>query len=205
MTAEPTLTKPAHAKPATSERVVVIVSGGDAVSPFTTPTAACATGLPAGNTDTALRTALLESGHIVYTAPAMNARTEVQEPDPTSFGAFGDSPQVLPAFMTIVSNGDIDNAGEHLAHFVDYLHQNHNVAQIDWVTHSNGGLFARAATRILQATSSPVEVTSLTTLGTPWMGANPMRIIYGEVPESECRDEGSTLGILGATKDALGR
>ena len=31
---------------------VVIVSGGDAVSPFTTPDQACATGLAAGNTDT---------------------------------------------------------------------------------------------------------------------------------------------------------
>ena len=34
---------------------VVIVSGGDAVSPFTTPDQACATGLAAGNTDTAIR------------------------------------------------------------------------------------------------------------------------------------------------------
>lgn len=178
------------------ERVVVIVSGGDAVSPFTTPTEACETGLAAGNTDTALREALLKTGHTVYTAPAMNERAEVQEPDPDSFGAFGDCPLVLPAHMTIVSNGDIDNAGEHLARFAQYLHDDHDVAEIDWVTHSNGGLFARAATRIMQETNSPVHVTSLTTLGTPWMGGNPNRIIYGEVPESECHEEASCLALL---------
>lgn len=33
-------------------RVVVMVSGGGAISPFTTPTAGCASGLSAGSTDT---------------------------------------------------------------------------------------------------------------------------------------------------------
>lgn len=73
-------------------RTVVIVSGGDAVSPFTTTTQGCGRGLSAGNTDTALREALIEVGMTVFTAPAMNSRTAVQEPDPDDFGAFGDCP-----------------------------------------------------------------------------------------------------------------
>ena len=79
---------------AAPKQAVVIVSGGDAVSPFTTPEQACATGLAAGNTDTALREYLLKQGRQVYTSPAMNARGPVVEQD--GFGAFGGCPVVLP-------------------------------------------------------------------------------------------------------------
>jgi hypothetical protein len=66
---------------------VVIVSGGDAVSPFTTNDQACATGLAAGNTDTAIREFLIGKGYTVYTSPAMNGRGQVT--DQQGFGAFG--------------------------------------------------------------------------------------------------------------------
>ena len=46
---------------------VVVVSGGDAVSPFTTNDQDCATGLPAGNTNTAIRGFLLGKNYTVYT------------------------------------------------------------------------------------------------------------------------------------------
>lgn len=184
-----------------AKRAVVIVSGGDAVSPFTTPEKACASGLSAGNTDTALRDALLADGHLVYTAPAMNARGVVQEPDPDSFGAFGDCPEILPAHMTIVSTGDIDNAGEHLARFIEYLQRTYGVTEVDFIGHSNGGLFARAAIRILDEIGASVTVTSLTTLGTPWMGGNPLRIIVGEVLESECQGQESCLMIAEAMRE----
>lgn len=157
------------------------MSGGDAVSPFTTPDQACATGLAAGNTDTALREHLLWEGHRVFTAPAMNGRTAVREPEADSFGAFGGMPVVLPEHMTVNSVGDIDAAGEHLARFVAYLHAEHDVAEVDWIGHSNGGLFVRAATRVLQQTGAPVTVRSLTTLGTPWMGSVPLRYAAGEI------------------------
>lgn len=186
-------------------RAAVIVSGGDAVSPFTTPDQACASGLAAGNTDTALRDALIDANIPVYTAPAMNQRGPVEEPDPESFGAFGDCPETLPAHMTIVSTGDIDNAGEHLARFAQYLHDEYGVTEIDWIGHSNGGLFARAATRVLQEIDSPVTVTSLTTLGTPWMGGNALRIIAGEVDESECQGQESCLMILRAFEADMDR
>lgn len=179
-----------------THRAAVVVSGGDAVSPFTTPERACARGLAAGNTDTALREALLAAGIPVYTAPAMNARGAVQEPDSESFGAFGGSPLTLPAHMTVVSTGDLDNAGEHLARFTTFLHDEYGIDEVDWVGHSNGGLFARAATRILQETGGPVAVRSLTTLGTPWTGANPTRILSGELDESACRGQESCLRIV---------
>ena len=56
---------------------VVIVSGGDATSPFTTADQACATGLAAGNSDTALREYLLKQGYAVFTSPAMAGRGQV--------------------------------------------------------------------------------------------------------------------------------
>lgn len=180
------------------KRIAVLVSGGDAVSPYTTPDEACRVGLAAGNTNTALREALIMAGIAVYTAPAMNARGPVEEPPPDSFGSFGGSPFRLPAHMTIISTGDIDNAGEHLARFIDYLHTTHGVTTIDWIGHSNGGLFARAATRVLQETASPVTVGSLITLGTPWMGGNPLRIIAGEVDPSECQGQASCLALVKA-------
>jgi hypothetical protein len=51
---------------------VVLVSGGDTQTPFTTPTEACRAGKAAGDTWTALRAALLADGYAVFTAPAMN-------------------------------------------------------------------------------------------------------------------------------------
>lgn len=169
------------------QRAVVIVSGGDAVSPFTTPERACGRGLAAGNTDTAIRARLLAAGIPVFTAPAMNGRGSVREPPADSFGAFGDAPLVLPAHMTMVSNGDLDNAGEHLARFVAFLHAEYGVGEIDWIGHSNGGLFALSASRIIRETGAPVAVRSLTGLGTPWEGGVLNRIAFGEVAEAEMR------------------
>lgn len=167
-------------------RAVVIVSGGAAVSPFTSNDEACASGLSAGNTDTALRESLIAAGYDVFTAPAMDSWGVVAEPDPSSFGAFGDCPVVLPEAMTINSTGDIDTAGEHLARFASYLNDTYGVTEIDWVGHSNGGLYARAATKVLQETQTAVTVGSLTTLGTPWMGSIPFRLAYGELTDPSC-------------------
>ena len=162
---------------------VVIMSGGDAVSPFTTPDAACRSGLAAGNTDTALREFLLGRGIPVYTAPAQNGRGVVQDPPPDSFGAFADQPEVLDEMYTVNSDGDIDLAGEHLTRFLGLLNDRYGVGTVDLVGHSNGGLFARAAVRCLRLLGSPVRVRSLVTLGSPWMGSFPLRWAFGEVPD----------------------
>jgi len=179
-------------------RAVVIMSGGDAASPFTTPEAACRTGLAAGNTNTALRDYLLERGHEVFTAPAQNGRGIVVDPDPASFGAFGDQPEVLSEKYTVNSDGDIDLAGEHLARFVGLLHERYGVDEVDLIGHSNGGLFATSATRTIASLGIPVGVRSLTTLGTPWMGTFPLRWVYGEI------DDVTLAGQQFATKVAHG-
>jgi len=171
-------------------RAVVIVSGGGAVSPFTTPTQACSDEegfLSAGNTDTALRDYLLAQGKQVYTAPAMVPWGTVAEPDPTSFGPFKDCPEVLPESMTIMSSGDIDASGEKLARFVTYLHDEYDVTDVDFVGHSNGGLYGRAATRILKQTEAPVTVRSLTMLGTPNNGSVPGSYTWGEFDKADCK------------------
>jgi len=173
---------------------VVIVSGGDAVSPFTTPTEACATGLAAGNTDTALREFLLARGHAVYTSPAMNARGPVVEQD--GFGAFGGMPLSLPDIMTVNSTGDVDLAGEHLARFLGFIHEKYGVSSIHIVAHSMGGLFSRSAIRVLQETGSPLRVLSLTTLGTPWNGALVGDFVIGDVTLADAASDPFTERVL---------
>lgn len=173
---------------------VVIVSGGDAVSPFTTPTEACATGLAAGNTDTALREFLLARGHAVYTSPAMNARGPVVEQG--GFGAFGGMPFSLSDSMTVNSTGDIDLAGEHLARFFGFLHEKYGVSSIHIVAHSMGGLFSRSAIRVLQSTESPIRVLSLTTLGTPWNGALVGDFVIGDATLADAASDPFTERVL---------
>lgn len=165
-------------------RTVVIVSGGNAVSPFTTPDASCATGLAAGNTDTALRQDLLDRGYTVYTSPAMAGRGPVV--DQAGFGPFGDCPITLPDDMTVDSTASIDLAGEHLARFLGYLHDTLGVGEVDVVAHSMGGLYSRAAIRVLQNTRSAVRIRSLTMIGTPWEGSFLSDYANGITPLSDC-------------------
>lgn len=166
------------------KRAVIIVSGGNATSPFTTPSVACASGLAAGNTDTALRRYLLDHGHTVYTSPAMAGRGPVLDQD--GFGAFGDCPITLPENMTVDSTGSIDTAGEHLARFLDHLHTAYGVDEVDVVGHSMGGLYSRAAIRVLQSLGSPIRIRSLTTIGTPWQGSYLSDYANGIIPKSDC-------------------
>ncbi|MCX2711019.1 esterase/lipase family protein [Mycolicibacterium sp. J2] len=165
-------------------RVVVIVSGGAAVSPFTEPGSACRSGLAAGNTDTALRQMLLDAGHVVYTSPAMAGRGVVV--DQGGFGAFGDCPTTLPDNMTVDSTASIDLAGEHLARFLTYLHDTRGVSTVDIIGHSMGGLYSRAAIRVLHTLHSPIRIRSLTTLGTPWQGSFLSDYANGITPLSDC-------------------
>ena len=186
----------AHAAPQAHGHAVVIVSGGAATSPFTTPDQACATGLAAGNTDTALRQDLLDQGYTVYTSPALAGRGPVT--DQGGFGPFGDCPLTLPDIMTVDSTGSIDTAGEHLARFLTYLHDTRDVTTIDIVGHSMGGLYSRAALRVLQRTNAPLEIRSLTTLGTPWQGSYLTDYANDITPLSDCLgDQFCETGMAG--------
>lgn len=167
-----------------ASQAVVIVSGGDATSPYTSKDEACATGLAAGNTDTALREFLLKQGYTVFTSPAMAGRGQVV--DQTGFGSFGVCPVTLPENMTVNSTGSIDTAGEHLARFLNWLHTEKGITEVDFVAHSMGGLYSRAAIRVLTTTNAPVKVRSLTTIGTPWQGSYLSDFANGIVPLSDC-------------------
>jgi triacylglycerol lipase len=183
-------------------RAVVVVSGAAATSPFTTPEESCATGLAAGNIDTAIRQYLLEQGYAVYTSPAMAGGGPVT--DQTGFGPFGDCAITLPDTMTVNSTGGIDAGGQHLARFLAYLHTERGVDEVAVVAHSMGGLFSRAAFRELQASGSPIRIRSLTTIDTPWQGSYLADYANGAVPLSDCAgDTFCEQMMTGADAEAL--
>ncbi len=165
-------------------RAVVLVSGLASTAPFTAPEAACLIGLSAGTDHTPLREHLLGTGHSVFTAPAMAGPGQVH--DTTGHGAFAACPAPLPAAVTLDSTGSIDLAGEHLARFVEWLHTEKHIDEVDFVGHSMGGLYSRAAIRTLRAQRSPVTVRSLTTLGTPWQGSYLANFAEGSVGLNAC-------------------
>ena len=168
-------------------RAVIIVSGGAAVSPFTTPDKACAVGLDAGNTDTYLRAGLLAAGYAVFTSPARVGAGEVTE-DP-GWAGFSECPIVLPAEMTVNAVGDIDEAGRSLARFITYVHDEFGITEFDLVAHSMGGLFSRAAIRALTDSGSSARVRTLTTVGTPWQGGFAADYAAGDVPLADCNGD----------------
>jgi pimeloyl-ACP methyl ester carboxylesterase len=186
----------------TSNTATVIVSGGAAVSPFTTPDAACTQGLAAGNTDTFLREGLLAAGYRVFTSPARLGAGEVAE-DP-GWQGFANGPTPLPANMTVNSVGDIDNAGTYLARFLGHLETEYNITTVDLVGHSMGGLFSRAAIRVLQESDSSLDVRTLTTIGTPWTGAFAADYAHGDLALVACNgDPACEAAMTGAkTLDA---
>lgn len=151
------------------KRVAVMVSGVGSISPFTTPSDGCATGLSAGTTDSYVRDYLLSADIDVYTAPVMTGPTEVvATATEAEGGPYGDCPTQPSADLTIDSIGSVHTGGEHLAAFISHLHDEYGVTQVDLIAHSLGGIFTRNAIKDLQDAKSPVTVTSLITLGSPW-------------------------------------
>lgn len=164
----------------TTETAVVIVSGGAAISPFTTPSAGCTGGLSAGSTDTGLREGLLAEGLAVYTSPAnVGNRPVIADPE---FGGFSHPPEVLPVELTVNAVGPIDAAGERLAAFLSFLVEREGCSRVHLVAHSMGGLFSRAAIRVLRDQGSALRIASLTTLGTPWNGSYAADHANGDLP-----------------------
>lgn len=171
---------------------VVLVSGGAAVTPYTDPERAAASGLPAGNTMTALRAHLLARGVRVFTAPARIGGGEVEED--AGWQGFADVSVVLPAEVTINAVGRIDDAGVALAGFLRRLAAHEGVRSVDLVGHSMGGLFSRAAIREL-GDDGP-RVGRLVTLGTPWDGSVLGDFLDGEVSEGDAHGDAATLQIF---------
>lgn len=148
---------------------VVLVSGGAAITPFTTPDAAAASGLAAGNTMTAIRAHLLASGYTVFTAPAGIGPGPVVAD--TGWQGFAEPPHVLASSLTINAVGHIDDAGRSLRAFLNWLTVEHAVTSFSLVAHSMGGLFSRAAIAQAHRDGTPLPVRHLITIGTPWTGA----------------------------------
>lgn len=183
-------------------RAVVIVSGGGAISPFTTPSAGCAVGLSAGSTDTGLREALLGAGLRVFTSPANVGRRPVT--DDSEANGFDGAPETLPAELTVNSAGPIDTAGEHLARFLSFLAEREGIDTIDVVAHSMGGLFTRAAMRELRDAGHPLRFASLVTIGTPWQGSFVAEAANGLVDMSVAAGDPRTERIIEDFKVLLG-
>ncbi len=175
-------------------RAVVVVSGGAANSPFTTPTRACGGGQPAGSTDSGLREALLAAGFAVYTSPARAGRGVADED--LDFQGYTEPPEVLPEELTVNSVGTIDVAGQHLAAFLAHLARTDGMTAVDLVAHSMGGLFCRAAIRVLRDAGHPLQVTSLITLGTPWTGSYAADIASGDLLRSTVSADPITNAII---------
>ena len=177
-----------------SRSVVVLVSGGAAVTPYTTPSAGARQGQAAGNTMTALRARLLADGREVVTAPARIGIGEVRED--TGWEGFGDVPEVLPAALTINAVGEIDAAGASLAAFLDYLEAERDVTAFDLVGHSMGGLFSRAAIRARRDRAGAAPVRRLVTLGTPWTSSVLGDVVSGDLTVAEAHGDPATLAIM---------
>ena len=177
-----------------SNHAVVLVSGLATQTPFTTTTDACTTGLSAGNSVSALRDRLIAAGNQVYTAPAQAGPGEV--PSTEGLGASSNCPPPLPADLTIDTTAGIDVGGAHLAAFVDLLRTQYGVTAVDFVGHSMGGLYARAAIGNVDGQAGNVAVTSLTTLSTPWTGTYPADYAEGALDLSECGGEPTCQQVL---------
>jgi triacylglycerol lipase len=167
-------------------RVVVIVSGVLSYSPFTTPDEACTEGFAAGNTDTFLREYLINEGFEVFTMPQRIGDGVVSETDDPAEGPFGGCPAALPASVTLDTTSTFEVGGEKVRAFVEYLHDEYGVTAVDLVAHSTGGPWSRAGIAALEASDSPVEVTSLATVGSPWESPMIAKPIDPANPASSC-------------------
>ncbi len=185
---------PAPTSSASGPRAVVLVSGLATQTPFTTSGLACTEGLSAGNSVSALRDTLVQTGEQVFSAPAQIGAGPVAST--TGVGESAQCPEPVAARMTIDTTADIDAGGIRLARFIRYLHRQYQVEVVDLVGHSMGGLFARAATGRLRQSSAPVSVRSLTTLSTPWTGTFPADYAAGDLPLTVCGSEAMCQQVL---------
>ena len=180
-------------------RAVVLVSGVLSHSPFTTPDAACTTGLAAGNTDTFLRQWLLDHGIPVFTAPQRTGDGPVEETDDPFDGPFGSCPAPLPAAMTVDTTAPVDRGGHRLHAFVTLLHESRGVTDIDLIGHSMGGPLCRSLIGEIARADGPVRVRSLTTIGSPWEPPMLARFLRG--PDAE--RPGPEFDIVQAFADTI--
>ena len=155
---------PASAAPSYPD-AVVMVSGYNSATSFTTPDPSCegqegdTWSNPAGPA-----AALRADGEDVFTAPVQHGSDPLGAPC-----APGGAP-VPPASDSIDSFGDNDANGAALASFLAFLRDEYGVEKVQLVAHSDGGQWSRSA-MTQDAAFSGLDVRSLTTLGTPYTGS----------------------------------
>ena len=144
---------------------VLLVSGYNSSSAFTTPDPSCEgqEGDTWSNPD-GPAAALRAAGKAVFTAPVQHGSDPLLAPC-----APGGTP-TPGAGTAIDSFGDNDTNGAALASFLQFLHESYGVESIQLVAHSDGGNWSRSAFTQDSAYDG-LEVRSLTTLGTPYTGS----------------------------------
>ena len=178
---------------------VVLVSGFDTQTPFTTPDPSCdGQEGPEWNPPTGIAAALKAAGEEVFTAPVKQASGNGLPP----CNPDGPAP---PQGDYINSNGEVDANGQSLAGFLAFLRDNYGVERAQLVGHSDGGLWARSA--ITQdGAYSRLAIPSLTTLGTPHTGSFVADLAI-EVQGGKCDFTDEILqdlcGFLQGSVDAL--
>ncbi len=165
-------------------RVVVLVSGLDSTTPFSTPARACAGkegsswGLKGG-----VAAALRRAGFDVYTAPVRKGTA----PPPASCARSVPGPSTW-----VTSTGEIDANGRALNRFLAFLHRTYHVGTVTLLGHSDGGLWSRSA--IAGHRSAPT-VEGLVTLGTPHLGS-PVADVGVTTTGIECGAGGSACATV---------
>ncbi len=147
---------------------VVLVGGFNSSSPFSTPACATTDRGPTWGEATGPAAALSGAGLAVFTMPIANAGV------PVAASCLGgqSTPDIPSDGSTVIdSNGALADNQAALVAFLGFLQTSYGITTVSLVGHSDGGLWSRAAISALRAGSSPVTVTSLTTIGTPHTGS----------------------------------
>jgi hypothetical protein len=132
---------------------VVLVSGFNTTTPFTSSDPSCAGREGATwSAPTGPAAALKRAGYTVFTAPA--ARAGGSPGAPCAGG--GPAP---PASATIDSNnGGLDANGRALLRFLAFLRSGYGLTRVQLVGHSDGGMWSRAAITQLPGSGAGVTV-----------------------------------------------
>ena len=152
--------------PQPAASAVVLVSGFNTNTPFTTSAVACEGKEGATwSAPTGPAAALKRAGYVVFTAPVARQNGLPGPACPA------DAP-TPPVGATIDStDGGLDANGAALLRFLGFLRSSYGVTSVQLVGHSDGGMWSRAAITQLAASGAGVSVQSLMTLGSPHTGS----------------------------------
>ena len=167
---------------------VVLVSGFDTKTPFTTPNPACnGKEGEAWDAPTGIAAALKAAGKQVFTAP-------VHQSGSSGLPACNPEGPAPPLSDYVDSNGELDANGGALAGLLAFLRDEYGVRRVHLVAHSDGGLWSRSAIS-QDAPFAGVTILSLTTLGTPHTGSFVADLAI-ETEGGKCDLKNETLQLL---------